>query len=317
MMNQLVGVECGAMPDRLARCLRGLVCGILAGVSALVSGCAAFDEWGRTKVYRPTLVTSEEKWQAMVAEFPGAQTFFVASGPVAGERVAVLRVPALGSEVAAAQPINVLYLHGTFRHAAQNLPKTVPMAQVGMTVFVPDYRGWGLSSARLPSETSINEDAWVVWQALQKAQTAGEVAGGPPAKWVIYGHSMGSAVAVELAAKLHGEGRYCALVLESSFTDFSDVAFEAAGLPGRWLVAMGKQRMDAKQRIGLVSPPVWFLHGENDHTVPISLGKRLFDAAPAPKHWSQWPLRHSNLHTDPTGRYDQVWQQIRTACEAP
>jgi pimeloyl-ACP methyl ester carboxylesterase len=315
MENQIVtvnrGKSTGGWPWR-KRGWRAAVCATLGCVLVIVSGCASVDEWGRAKVYRPTAVDGAQAWQALLTASPGAQTFFVPVGS-AGEQVAVTSVPAKAGGPAGS--INVLYLHGTFRHAARNLPKTVPMAASGLTVFVPDYRGWGISSPRLPSEASIHEDAWAVWQALQESHALD--ARGQPAKWIIYGHSMGAAVAVALAARLQGEGRYCALVLESSLTNFSDVAYEAAGWPGRWLVAMSEQRMDARARIGAVTPPVWFLHGENDQTVPIALGKRLFEAAPEPKHWAQWPLDHSNLQTDPTGRYGQTWREIRATCETP
>lgn len=316
MVNQIGWVNGGQRADRRLRNSRGLrraVLGAWVCLLAILSGCASLDEWGRAKVYRPTAVKGPEAWQALLAASPGTQTLFFPVGSQ-GEQVAVLRVPVFGGS-ASSIPIHVLYLHGTFRHAAKNLPKTVPMSAAGLTVFMPDYRGWGISSPRLPSEASIHEDAWAVWQALQKAHALD--ASGRPAKWIIYGHSMGSAVAVELAARLQGQGRYCALVLESSLTNFSDVAHEAAGWPGRWLVALGDQRMNALARIGAVSPPLWFLHGENDHTVPMALGKRLYDAAPDPKHWVQWPLGHSNLHTDPTGRYGQTWREIRAACEQP
>ena len=274
-------------------------------------GCASVDEWGRAKVYTPMVVEGLPQWQDLVADRPDVKTFFVPVG-ADGDRVAVLSVPANGS---VGSRVRVLYLHGTFRHAVRNLPKTAPMVRAGMDVFVPDYRGWGISSARLPSEDSIIEDASAVWQALQTASAPD--AQGRPVRWVIYGHSMGSAVAVALAERLRGEGRYCALVLESAFTTFSDVAYEAVGWPGRWLVAMSRQRMDSLAHIGGAAPPIWFLHGENDSTVPMALGRRLFDAAPEPKHWAQWPLGHSNLHTDPTGRYDRLWQEIGTACGGP
>ena len=283
----------------------------LTGALLATAGCASIDEWGRAKVYRPTAIDSSQAWQAMLATRPDVGALEVPVGK-AGERVTVLRVPATGA-IAGAGEIRVLYLHGTFRHAFRNLPKTAPMAAAGMTVFVPDYRGWGVSSPLLPSERSILEDARAVWQALHRYSAQGESE--QPVRWVIYGHSMGSAVAVALAAQLKAERAYCALVLESSFTSFSDVAYAAAGWVGRWLVAMGDQRMDAGSAIADVRPPVWFLHGEDDKTVPLYLGRRLFDQAPAPKHWSQWPLAHSDLHTDPSGRYEQVWREIAATCE--
>ena len=275
------------------------------------AGCASVDEWGRAKVYRPMVIGDQQVWKNMLATRPDVTTLEVSVGEQ-GEQVTVLSVPPVeGAD--RDSDIRVLYLHGTFRHAFWNLPKTAPMTAAGMTVYIPDYRGWGVSSPLLPSEATIHEDALAVWRALQKLSPRN--GDGQPVRWVIYGHSMGSAVAVALAAELRTAHAYCALVVESSFTNFSDVAYEAAGLPGRWLVAMGEQRMDAEALMASVQPPVWSLHGENDTTVPMRLGQRLFKQAPEPKTWAQWPLGHSNLHTDASGRYDQVWRDIRESCE--
>jgi pimeloyl-ACP methyl ester carboxylesterase len=126
---------------------------------------------------------------------------------------------------------------------------------------------------------------------------------------------MGSAVAVRLAWRLRGTRSHCALVLESAFTRFSDVAAAGAGVLGRLLTAAGSQRMDSAALIGEVDPPVWLLHGSRDDTVPLALGRRLYEMAPEPRHWVQWPLGHSDLHTDPGGGYDRTWQAIRSGCE--
>jgi len=171
-----------------------------------------------------------------------------------------------------------------------------------------DYRGWGASSPRVPDEASIHEDTWAAWQALQLRE--------PHARWVVYGHSMGSAVAVRLAERLAGQGAYCALVLENAFTRFSDVAGAAAGWLGRGLTALGNERMDSAGRIARVDPPLWFFHGRRDETVPRVLGRALFELAPQPKHWAEWPLGHSNLQTDPSGRYDAAWREIAEFCRA-
>lgn len=274
----------------------------------LLAGCASVDRWQREKLYRPTPVASAAQWQQMLAQRPELQALTVPVG-TAGEQVQVLRWPAQPGRESA---IRVLYLHGTLRHAVQNLAKAEPMQRSGFDVYLLDYRGWGASSPRVPDEASIHEDAWVSWQALQAS-----VSGDAPVRWVIYGHSMGSAVAVRLAERLAGQGAYCALVLESAFTSFADVAQGAAGWLGSALVATSRERMASIDRIARVEPPIWFFHGSEDDTVPIALGRRLFEAAPSPKHWMDWPLRHSNLHTDSTGRYEAAWRSLAASCKEP
>ena len=275
------------------------------GLVLLLPACAGVDTWQREKIYRPTALQNDAEKQALQAANPEVGLMRVPSG-AAGEWVEVLQVPALGSP---SRDIRVLYLHGTFRHAYQNLPKTLPMRRAGMAVWLPDYRGWGGSSPRLPDEPGIHDDAWVVWQFLQ-AQGPRD----PSVRWVIYGHSMGTAVATRLAARLKGTNGYCALVLESGFTSFSDLAQGSVGWVGRALVGMGSQRMAASEDITGVHGPVWFLHGSQDTTVPMAQGRRLYDMAPPPKFWRDWPLGHSNLHTDATGSYDQAWRDIATSC---
>jgi len=275
----------------------------------VLSACASIDGWQRKKIYRPISVQSDAEWQRLLALRPDIQVSTVRSGPDGGQ-VQVLHLPAKPGQ---ASTVRVLYLHGTHRHALQNLAKAAPMQRAGMDVVMPDYRGWGASSPLLPSEASIHEDTWAVWQALQAASQAGE----QPVRWVIYGHSMGTGAAVRLASRLHGSSSTCALVLESGFTSFPDVAEASAGWLGGRLAALGSQRMAAIEHIGQVNPPVWFLHGSKDDTVPISLGRRLYEKAPEPRIWREWPLGHSDLQTDPTGTYDQTWRDIAIHCSSP
>lgn len=272
----------------------------------LLPGCAAWNDWQRQKIYRPTAIESPAEWQRLLATRPDATARTVEVDAGAGQ-VQVLQLAAQPDRVS---PVRVFYLHGTYRNAWQNLVKTPPMLAAGLDVFLPDYRGWGASSPRVPSEQSIHDDAWAAWQALQGAQ-AGD---GRPVRWVIFGHSMGSAVAVRLAQRLRGQGAYCALVLESAFTSFPDVAAAGVGWGGRLLSLTGSERMASIDRIAQVDPPVWFLHGSRDKTVPLFLGRQLYEAAPAPKHWHQWDLDHSDLQTDPTGTYAQVWRDIAAGC---
>ncbi|MCB2016800.1 MAG: alpha/beta fold hydrolase [Hydrogenophaga sp.] len=275
-------------------------------LSLLLQGCASVDAWIRTKVYRPTPVEDAERWRTNLDSSPGVSTIEI---PLAGgERLTVLKAPAQEGKDSA---VRVLYLHGTFRHALQNLPKTLPMRAAGLDVYVVDYRGWGRSSVRLPDEASIHEDAWTAWQALHPPSVTDE---GQKQRWVIYGHSMGTAVAARLARQLSGHHAYCALVLESALTSFSDVAWASAGPIGTILLAMGSQRMALSADIGHVDPPVWFIHGARDTTIPPSLGRRAFELAPAPKHWLELSLSHSNLHQDTSGAYAAVWRDVAANC---
>ncbi len=284
-----------------SRCLAALA---LVVFSTVLSGCSSLNRWQRAKLYRPTPVASAAQWQRMLAERPELDAITLPVGS-AGEQVQLLHWPAVPDQNSA---VRVLYLHGTFRHAFQNLAKAAPMQRAGLDVYLLDYRGWGASSALVPDEASIHEDAWTAWQALR--------AGAPDARWVVYGHSMGSAVAVRLAQRLSGQGAHCALVLESAATSFADVAGAAAGRLGRGFATMGSERMDSAKRIARVDPPLWFFHGSGDATVPIALGWALFEMAPSPKHWAEWPLGHSNLQTDPSGRYDAAWREIAAVCNA-
>lgn len=287
----------------------------VAVVTALMTlgGCGSLDTWQRQKLYRPTPLSSAQTLPDLLATRADATALTVPSG-APGEQVQVLQLAAQPGQVA---PVRVLYLHGTFRHAWQNLGKAQPMLRAGLDVAMPDYRGWGASSPLVPSEPTIHADAWAVWQALQTLATPLDAspAGQRPVRWIVYGHSMGSAVAVQLAQRLRGTQAYCALVLESAFTSFPDVAEAGAGTLGRWLTLLSSERMASIDRIAQVDPPLWFLHGSQDTTVPLALGRRLYEAAPAPKQWRQWPLGHSNLQTDTTGTYDQTWREIAASCQ--
>ena len=271
-----------------------------------LAGCASFDEWQRAKIYRPTPI-EPAAWPAALAKYPGVtvQTLGVAEA----EQIQVMGFPAKAGE---SSKVKVLYLHGTLRHVLQNSAKIEGITRNGMDVLAPDYRGWGASSPRLPDEASIHADAWATWLSLQNRDE--------DTRWVIYGHSMGSAVAVHLAARsylsLHDmHAQFCAVVLESAFTSFPDVARSVSGPLSPLAAAVTTQKMASIDLIGEVPGPIWMLHGSQDATIPMALGKKLFEAAPSPKHWLDLPKDHSDMQTDTTGAYDAVWQQVKSRCE--
>jgi uncharacterized protein len=208
----------------------------------------------------------------------------------------------------------LLYLHGTFRNLYLNLPKIDALRDAGFAILAVDYRGWGESSPITPSEQTIDADVEVAWSELVRRQPDAD-------RRVIFGHSMGGAVAVTLASKMQHGMDYGALVLESTFTRMPDVA-AAAGFWGRLGAALTTLQFDSLAKIGRVDAPLLMLHGSADTTVPIELGRRLRDAAPVGVRWVEVPGgTHSQLHREAPELYRQAMRglisELSPAAPAP
>lgn len=241
---------------------------ILAFIMLNLSACAWLDAKQRAVIYRPTL--------GGVADVPklglGDERFFAEVPHSGGQRVELWWLPHADPNAP-----TLLYLHGTFRTLLENLHKINALRAAGFSVLAVDYRGWGLSTPITPSQRTILQDADVAWAALAQRETR-------PAQRVIYGHSMGSAVAVDLASRLQAKADYGALVLESAFTSFEEVASEA-GLLARFLMLFSNERFASIEKIAQVQAPLLMIHGTLDTTIPINLSKKLFSAANSPKQW--------------------------------
>jgi pimeloyl-ACP methyl ester carboxylesterase len=252
----------------------GLILALLAS-----PGCAWLDGQQRQFIYRPT--------PGVPADFAGPREgdkhYFVSlPGTAPRQQLALWWLPH-----ARADAPTLLYLHGTFRNLFGNQRKIEALRSAGFSVLAVDYRGWGESSPLTPSEQSILADAQVAWEELKTYQPV-------PGKRVIYGHSMGSAVALDLATRLQSPADYGGLVLESAFTSFTEVA-NASGWLASLLNLFNPERFDSLSKITRVHAPLLMLHGSHDDTVPVSLGERLFAAANAPK---QWQVVENAAHSD-------------------
>jgi uncharacterized protein len=177
----------------------------------------------------------------------------------------------------------LVYFHGNAGSIADRAGKVRPFLDRGFGVLLAGYRGYGGNPGR-PSEAGLLDDGRA---ALDHLAASGIEIG----RTVIYGESLGSGVAVALAA----ERSPAALVLEAPFTSIVDVA--AAAYP--WLpvrLAM-IDRFDSHARITSVAAPTLILHGERDRTVPVRLGRRLLDHANEPKRGVFFPdAGHTDLH---------------------
>ena len=261
-------------------------------VSGLAGGCAALDEWQRKAVFRPTNTIPD----SFTGLEPGDSTYFVPVGNPAAQdqRVQIWWMPAHVERAP-----TLLYLHGTFRDLYYNYPKMLAIRDAGFSVLGVEYRGWGESTQLVPSEESIYADAELGWRELVRRQP-------DPKLRVIYGHSLGGAVAVDLAAKKADPAGYGGLIVESTFTSALDLAAATSifAAPFAWLGGWG---FDAQAKIAAVRAPVLVLHGTDDDTVPVGLGRRLFDAAPEPKAFVGFEGgSHSDLHEEASARYRAV-----------
>lgn len=208
------------------------------------------------------------------------------------------------------QAPTLLYLHGTFRNLGQNLPKIDALREAGFAILAVDYRGWGESAPIVPTEATINADAAVAWNELQRRQPQ-------PGRRVIFGHSMGGAVAVTLAGELHHGRDFGALILESTFTRLPDVA-SAAGFWGRLAASITSLEFDSLSRIARIDAPLLMIHGAADRTVPVELGRRLRDAARPGVRWVEVPGgTHSRLHSEAPDLYRQALQVLMLGLEPP
>jgi fermentation-respiration switch protein FrsA (DUF1100 family) len=180
-----------------------------------------------------------------------------------GVRIHAFYVPAPGATRA------ILYLHGNAGNASHRLPIGAALAGLGAHVLLLDYRGYGRSEGR-PDEAGVYADARAGLGHLVQAR------GMPEQRVVLFGSSLGGAVAVDLAQDRSLAG----VVLESTWSSLSDTAAKVFGPIAR---PFTRGRFDSLGKIGRLRSPLLSLHGDRDDIVPIELGRRLFDAAPLPK----------------------------------
>ena len=169
----------------------------------------------------------------------------------------------------------VLYLHGNGSNVGGNVEHANRFHGLGLSVFLIDYRGYGKSQGDFPSESQVYEDAQLAWDYLVKQR------GIHPSQIYIYGHSLGGAIAIDLAVR-HPEA--AGLIVEGSFTSaLAMVDFQAGIYRVFPIDLLLTQRFDSIAKIDRLQMPVLFIHGAADTTVPTQMSKKLFDAAPEPK----------------------------------
>jgi uncharacterized protein len=168
----------------------------------------------------------------------------------------------------------ILYLHGNSANIGANAEQAHRLHELGFSVFLFDYRGYGKSSGPFPAEQRLYEDAEQAWNYLVKTRHL------EPKKLLIYGHSLGGAIAIETASH-HPE--VAGLIVESSFTSMLDMTQRVpwtAYFPTNLLLT---QRFDSFSKVPNLKMPVLFIHGQVDRTIPYKMSEKNYAVSPQSK----------------------------------
>jgi uncharacterized protein len=174
----------------------------------------------------------------------------------------------------------VLYFHGNDGNVSTSVAETALVRELGHAVLVVDYRGYGESDGVFPSEATVYEDAEA---ALDFLLGRWRIA---PGDVYVYGHSLGAAVAIELATRHPELG---GLIVESGFTSIYDMA----SLEGKYGIypvrLLLNQRFDSLSKVGRLALPVLYIHGTADAIVPFGMGVKLFEHSAGRKRFLAVP----------------------------
>lgn len=243
----------------------------LAAVGLLATGCATLEEKEREWTFR--VVKSDAGWYGGTPA--GVEDVYL---PVADKPDAP-RIHGWWWPAADPDAPVVYYLHGVRWNLTGHVRRMQQLRDFGFSVFAIDYRGFGKSDGALPSEAMTYEDAAAGWAWVAKRQP-------DPSRRLIYGHSLGGAVGIDLAARLGrehpGAPQARGLIVESTFTSLPDIAAELSWswLPTRLFMSM---RYDSIDKVKTLDVPVLFVHGTGDRYVPARFSQALYDACVSPK----------------------------------
>jgi uncharacterized protein len=239
--------------------------GVAAGVAALL-GFASLNVQQRKWIFQAPRSAAAPETEALEAHDHWIEF-------AAPDGRAPVRLHARWLAQAQADAPVLLYLHGARCDLQESAERMQHLHTLGFAVLGIDYRGFGRSTAGLPSERSACEDAHAAWQWLAQRH--------PGARRFVYGHSLGGAIAVQLASRVDDAA---GLIVEGTFTSIPEVydTLKWHWLPLRRLIT---QRFDSAQRVAGMQVPLLVVHGSADRTVRPHLGRALFERATSDKRF--------------------------------
>lgn len=248
---------------------RKLLFAAAALAAVLTMGCVTLDERQRAWIFQP----SDRSWGGSAELASDMDDVWIAFDSEVTGQPTRLHGLWLESEKSPGNAPVLLYLHGARWNVAGSAPRIRRMHELGFSVLAVDYRGFGRSTPGLPSEDMAYEDAKAAWEWLAKRY--------PQRQRYIFGHSLGGAVAIDLAAKVGDEQ---GTIVEGTFTSIPDVA---SSMKWGWLPIglLITQRFESVRKVGKIGSPLLVVHGANDNLIRSDLGRRLYEAATGPKRF--------------------------------
>ncbi len=178
----------------------------------------------------------------------------------------------------------LIFCHGNAGNIGDRLEKVLLFHQMGFSVLLVDYRGYGKSQGR-PDEAGIYKDAAAAYDYLR---SRGDI---DHSRIIGYGESLGGAVIIDLAVKRD----LAALIVDSSFTSAADMAKTIYPFIPSFLLGT---KLDSAAKVHAVTIPKLFIHSRADEIVPFRLGERLYQAAAQPKEFLEISGGHNDTPAD-------------------
>jgi fermentation-respiration switch protein FrsA (DUF1100 family) len=166
----------------------------------------------------------------------------------------------------------LLFFHGNGGNISHRGESLAIFHRLGLNVLIIDYRGYGRSEG-VPDEAGLYRDAAAAWRYLRQER------GVAASQIIVFGRSLGGAVAVQLAAQVTPG----ALILESTFSSARDMASHL--FPWLSKLVWLRYRFDSEAQIRQLRAPLYLLHSPDDEIIPYAMGQKLYAAAPVPKRF--------------------------------
>lgn len=263
---------------------------ILTGIVAIIYLLACISIWlGQNRlVFVPT-----KKIQTTPADLGlSYQEVWIPVSPDQPERLHGWWIPATSPKTGV-----LLYLHGNGENIGANVERAMEFHHLGLDVLLFDYRGYGQSEGKFPTETQVYQDAQAAWDYLVQQQDI------PPQNIIVYGQSLGGAIAIDLAVK---NPSIQGLILESTFTSMRDMV-DHQGIYGLFPAdLLLTQKFNSKSKVPALKMPILLIHGTDDPVVPAYMSQVLFDTITGSKQIFLVPdADHDNVATVAGKEYQQ------------